>query len=160
MKLKKSVEDLKIKIKTSWREMFVWHIIRNITLLLYYSIFAYVVYKHFISVEIVSSRVKIAFSGLSILIVTGIILFFRILRTIRDMEKGYLRITFNGLFSCGFLFAFSKLFDLLQKYSINLSKFFMFLAVMGVVKLGLLLLDNFVYSGYKLDWEEKKELDK
>lgn len=154
MKLKKSFEDLKKKIKNNWKENFVWHLIRNITFLAYYTAFVYVIYRNFISVETITSKVKIAFSGVSIIIISAIIFFVRITNYINGMQKGYLKILYRGLFSILLLFSFAYLFKFLQNYSIDLYKFFMFLVYLGIFKLIFLLLDHFVYCGYKADYEE------
>ena len=153
---KLATKDLGQRIKTFTKHQIFFHFVRNITYLAYYGIFAYMIFG-VLGDNKVQTGYKLSFAGVVILLVVLLALFFRLVAKIHSMEKGYLKILLGGGLYATILYSFGFLSKMIGKLEINIGHFFTLLFWMVVVKTILLLVDEFVYTGFRLADEEESE---
>ena len=153
---KLATEDLGQRIKHFTKHQIFFHFVRNVTYLTYYGIFAYMIFG-VLADKSVQTGYKLSFAGVVVLLVVLLALFIRIVAKIHSMEKGYLKILLGGGLYATILYSFGFLSTMIGKLEINIGHFFTLLFWMVVVKTMLLLVDEFVYTGFRLADEEESE---
>lgn len=150
---KLATEDLGQRVKKFTKHQIFFHFVRNVTYLAYYGIFAYMIFG-VLADKSVQTGYKLSFAGMVVLLVVLLALFIRIVAKIHSMEKGYLKILLGGGLYATILYSFGFILTMIGKLEINIGHFFTLLFWMVVVKTMLLLVDEFVYTGFRLADEE------
>ena len=153
---KLATEDLEQRVKKFTKHQIFFHFVRNITYLSYYGIFAYMIFG-VLGDNSVQTGYKLSFAGMVVLLVVLLALFIRIVAKIHSMEKGYLRILLSGGLYATILYSFGFISKMIGKLEINISHFFTLIFWMVVVKTILLLVDEFIYTGFRLADEEESD---
>lgn len=153
---KLATKDLGQRIKRFTKHQLFFHFIRNITYLAYYGAFAYMIFG-VLGDNKVQTGYKLSFAGVSLLLIVVLALFFRLVAKIHSMEKGYLKILLGGGLYASILYGFGYIAKMIAKLNINIAQFFTLVFWMVVIKTILLLVDEFVYTGFRLADEEDGE---
>ena len=153
---KLATKDMGHRISKFTKHQLFFHFVRNITYLGYYGIFAYMIFG-ILADKSVQTGYKLSFAGVTLLLLVLLGLFVRIVAKIHSMEKGYLKILLGGGLYASILYGFGYVFKMVGKLNINVGQLFTLLFWMVVVKTLLLLVDEFVYTGFRLADEEESD---
>lgn len=153
---KLATEDLGQRIKKFTKHQLFFHFVRNITYLGYYGIFAYMIFG-VLADNSVKTGYKLSFAGVSLLLIVLLAMFIRIVAKIHSMEKGYLRILLGGGLYASILYGFGYIAKMVGELNINISQLLTLIFWLVISKTILLLIDEFVYTGFRLADEEESE---